>query len=45
MVRAQAASTRLQVSANNVANVLSTGTLPDEQGNYTDQYLYDGDWE
>jgi flagellar basal-body rod protein FlgC len=30
----QAAATRLQVSANNVANVLSTGTLPDEQGNY-----------
>jgi len=30
----QAAATRLQVSANNVANVLSTGALPDEQGNY-----------
>src|SRR5262245_5125325 len=30
----QAATTRLQVSANNVANVLSTGALPDQQGNY-----------
>jgi flagellar basal-body rod protein FlgC len=32
----QAAATRLQVSANNVANVRSAGTLPDEQGNYPD---------
>src|SRR5262245_43866205 len=32
----QAAATRLQVSANNVANVLSTGVLPDQQGNYPD---------
>jgi flagellar basal-body rod protein FlgC len=32
----QAAATRLQVSANNVANVQSAGTLPDEQGNYPD---------
>jgi flagellar basal-body rod protein FlgC len=32
----QAATTRLQVSANNVANVLSAGVLPDQQGNYPD---------
>lgn len=30
----QAATQRLQVSANNVANVLSAGVLPDQQGNY-----------
>jgi flagellar basal-body rod protein FlgC len=32
----QAAATRLQVSANNVANALSAGALPDAQGNYPD---------
>jgi len=32
----QAAATRLQVSANNVANVRSAGALPDGQGNYPD---------
>ena len=32
----QAATTRLQVSANNVANVLSAGALPDQQGNFPD---------
>src|SRR5262245_46404377 len=30
----QAAATRLQVSARNVANVRSAGALPDAQGNY-----------
>jgi flagellar basal-body rod protein FlgC len=30
----QAAATRLQVSARNVANARSSGTLPDAQGNY-----------
>jgi flagellar basal-body rod protein FlgC len=30
----QAAATRLQVSARNVANVRSAGVLPDAQGNY-----------
>jgi flagellar basal-body rod protein FlgC len=32
----QAATTRLQVSANNVANALSAGVLPDQQGNFPD---------
>ena len=32
----QAAATRLQVSADNVANALSAGALPDQQGNFPD---------
>jgi len=35
----QAATTRLQVSANNVANALSAGVLPDQQGNFPDGAL------
>ena len=31
----QAATTRLEVSARNVANARSAGTLPDAQGNYS----------
>src|SRR5262249_40596697 len=32
----QAATTRLQVSANNVANALSAGVLPDQEGTFPD---------